>query len=67
MILDDKQQPSPAWIESLRRRYPTERTVDDTLTAKMRRRTGPGHSPQPMDGVIARLTLFLSKRLPGTF
>jgi aminoglycoside phosphotransferase (APT) family kinase protein len=67
MILDDKQQPSPAWIESLRRRYPTERTVDETLTAKMRRRAGPGHSPQPMDGVIARLTLFLSKRLSGTF
>jgi aminoglycoside phosphotransferase (APT) family kinase protein len=67
MILDEKQHPSAAWIESLRRRYPTERTVDQTLTAKMRGRSGPPHRPQPIDGIISRLTLFLEKRLPGTF
>jgi aminoglycoside phosphotransferase (APT) family kinase protein len=67
MILDKKQHPSLAWIESLRRRYPTERTVDDTLTVKMRGRAGPRHSPQPIDAVILRLTRFLAKRLPGTF
>jgi aminoglycoside phosphotransferase (APT) family kinase protein len=67
MILDEKQHPSPAWIESLRRRYPTERTVDETLTAKMRSRSGPRHRPQSIDGVIARLNRFLGRRLSGTF
>jgi aminoglycoside phosphotransferase (APT) family kinase protein len=67
MILDEKQRPSPARIESLRRRYPTERTVDETLTVKMRGRAGPRHSPQPIDAVISRLTRFLAKRLPGRF
>lgn len=64
-IVDEKQNPSPEWIEALRRRYPTERTVDETLTAKMRRRSGPRHTPQTFDEVVARLTRFLAKRLPG--
>ena len=67
MIVDDKQHPSPAWIESLRRRYPTERTVDEALTAKMRSRAGPPHRPQSIDGVIERLNRFLERRLSGTF
>ena len=67
MILDEKQNPSPAWIESLRRRYPTERTVDQTLTAKMRRRAGPRHDSQSIAEIVERLTGFLKKRLPGEF
>ncbi len=67
MILDEKQHPSPDWIESLRRRYPTERTVDETLTAKMRCRAGPRHRPQSIDSVLARLNRFLGRRLSGTF
>jgi aminoglycoside phosphotransferase (APT) family kinase protein len=67
MILDEKQNPSPAWIESLRRRYPTERTVDQTLTTKMRRRAGPRHGSQSIANIIERLTGFLRKRLPGEF
>src|ERR1700761_9101463 len=67
MILDEKQNPSPERIESLRRRYPTERTVDETLTAKMRGRAGPPHRPQPIEAIAARLTSFLEKRLAGRF
>jgi aminoglycoside phosphotransferase (APT) family kinase protein len=67
MILDEKQNPSPVWIESLRRRYPTERTVDQTLTTKMRRRAGPRHGSQSIANIIERLTGFLRKRLPGEF
>jgi aminoglycoside phosphotransferase (APT) family kinase protein len=67
MILDEKQNPSPVWIESLRRRYPTERTVDQVLTAKMRRRAGPRHSSQSIGDIIERLTGFLRKRLPAEF
>jgi aminoglycoside phosphotransferase (APT) family kinase protein len=67
MILDEKQRPSAARIESLRRRYPTERTVDETLTAKMRGRAGPPHRPQAIEGLVSRLRSFLEKRLPGPF
>lgn len=67
MILDEKQNPSPLWIESLRRRYPTERTVDQTLSAKMRSRAGPRHSSQSIANIIERLTGFLRRRLPGKF
>jgi aminoglycoside phosphotransferase (APT) family kinase protein len=66
-ISDEKQNPSAAWIEELRRRYPTERTVDETLTAKMRQRSGPRHTSQSVERVVERLTKFLARRLPGAF
>src|SRR6266403_3282024 len=46
---------------------PTERTVDETLTAKMRCRAGPRHRPPSIDSVLARLNRFLGRRLSGTF
>lgn len=67
MTVIDKQNPSSEWIEDLRRRYPTERAVDETLTVKMRNRAGPRHTPQSFDSVVERLTKFLRKRLPGDF
>lgn len=66
-ILDEKSKPSDAWIAELRRRYPTERTVDETLTAKLRNRGGPPHRPQTVASVVDRLTRFLEKRVPGKF
>lgn len=66
-IVDAKQNPSAAWIEALRRRFPTERTVDETLTAKLRRRAGPPHRSQTAASVIGRLTTFLRKRIAGSF
>jgi aminoglycoside phosphotransferase (APT) family kinase protein len=67
VVHDEKQNPSDEWIESLRRRFPTERTVDETLTGKMRRRSGPRHRPQTVEGVVERLTRFLARRLPAEF
>ncbi|HLY55846.1 MAG TPA: phosphotransferase family protein [Stellaceae bacterium] len=66
-ILDAKQTPSEAWIADLRRRFPTEWAIDETLTGKMRRRAGPPHRAQTPEQVIERLTGFLSKRVPGEF
>jgi aminoglycoside phosphotransferase (APT) family kinase protein len=66
-IADHKQNPSADWIESLRLRFPTERTVDETLTGKMRQRSGPRHQPQSLDSVHEKLTAFLRKRLDGEF
>jgi aminoglycoside phosphotransferase (APT) family kinase protein len=66
-IVDNKQNPSVEWIESLRRKFPTERTVDETLTGKMRQRSGPRHQPQSVDNVRKKLSAFLEKRLDGGF
>ena len=64
---DPKQAPSDAWIDALRRRFPTERTVDETLTRKLRRRAGPAHRSQSVAAVIDRLTAFIRKRVAGAF
>ncbi len=66
-IVDHKQNPSREWIETLRRRFPTERTVDETLTGKMRRRSGPRYQPPSIESVRERLSAFLQKRLVGEF
>jgi aminoglycoside phosphotransferase (APT) family kinase protein len=66
-ILDEKQNPSAEWIDALRRRYPTERTVDSSLTAKLQQRAGPRHNPQSLASVVERLKNFLAKRLHGPF
>jgi len=44
----------------------TERTVDETLTAKMRNRAGPRHRPQSIDSVIASEAI-PRKAIIGTF
>jgi aminoglycoside phosphotransferase (APT) family kinase protein len=67
MRYDAKQSPTPGWIESLRERFPTERTVDSALTRKLRLRAGPPHRPQSQQSVAERLTKFLSKRLAEPF
>jgi len=67
VVPDVKQNPSDEWIESLRERFPTERTVDETLTRKMKHRSGPRHRPQTVASVTERLTRFLARRLPGEF
>jgi len=63
----NKHIPSPEWIASLRERFPTHASVDETLTRKLERRAGPPHRPQPIDDVVARLKTFLSKRIEGPF
>jgi aminoglycoside phosphotransferase (APT) family kinase protein len=65
LAADEKQQPTAQFIESLRRRYPTERLVDETLTAKMRRRGAGRHQPQSVEQVTTRLRAFLVKRIRG--
>lgn len=64
---DEKQHPTPELIESLRRRYPTERLIDETLTAKMRARGARRHQPQPIEQVTGRLRAFLARRIRGEF
>ena len=48
----DKNNPSPEWIEELRRRFPCEKEIDRILTNKMRRRSGPGFSPIALETLV---------------
>jgi aminoglycoside phosphotransferase (APT) family kinase protein len=66
-VHDLKQNPNESWIEDLRRRFPTERLIDQTLLAKMRARGGPKHSPQTLQSVHERLQRFLARRITGLF
>lgn len=63
----DRDAPSAALIERLRRSYPTEREVDQNLTRKLQRRATPaftGASFEAMSGYIAAL---LNAQIEGPF
>jgi len=53
------------WLESLRARYPTERTIDEALTRRLRKREGARYSPLSPDAVRERLAAFLADRIKG--
>ncbi len=60
--MDEKQNPSPAWIAEVRRRFPTERTIDEALTAKLRNRAGPPYAPSSIAEIEAMLRAFFAER-----
>lgn len=64
---DEKDAPTEAMIAELRRRFPTEPSVDAILTAKMRARPGTPYVQLPLAAIEARLRDFLARRLPGSF
>ena len=63
----DKARPTPAWIETVRRAYPTEREWDAILTAKLKRRAGPGYSPLTVEAIVAGLEALLRAEIGGDF
>lgn len=62
---DAKQMPSERFIESLRARFPTEPAIDETLTRKLRNRSGPAYRPRPLQEIEERLQAFVSRRIRG--
>jgi aminoglycoside phosphotransferase (APT) family kinase protein len=62
-----QNKPTPEWIEQLRRKYPTERYVDQALSRKLNHRAGPPRTAQSFEQLEKRLHLFLSRRLDGDF
>jgi hypothetical protein len=48
-----RQQPSDAFIEAVRGRFPTEREVDVVLTRKMRRRNGPPFQAVALETLVS--------------
>ena len=67
MKLIDKNNPSPAWIASLRQRYPCEREIDRVLTRKLERRAGPPYVPLSLATLSAGLESLLRNELRGDF
>ncbi|MGB8416918.1 phosphotransferase family protein [Paraburkholderia sp.] len=65
--LDVRDNPSDAFIEELRRRFPTERETDQLLTRKMRRRSGPAYSHVTLQVFLDRLHAMLSDVIEGGF
>ncbi|CAN5770304.1 phosphotransferase family protein [soil metagenome] len=64
---DLRDQPTEAFIEDLRRRFPTERETDELLTRKMRRRAGPPYRQVTLTELVQWLHDMLSATLTGEF
>lgn len=62
---DPKQAPDEEWITQLRARFPTERTIDEALTRKLRDRSGPPYSPTSLSEMEQCLHRFVADRMPG--
>lgn len=63
----DRNRPSAEWIESLRRRYPTEREIDRILTRRLKQRGGAGYSPLPLDRLVEGVRALIAARHGGPF
>lgn len=63
----DKQIPHPAWIDSLRRRFPCEAEIDRVLTRKMTRRAGPAYSAVSLDDLCKGVDALLRSHVEGPF
>ena len=63
-MLDD---PPAAFIDEMRRRYPTERETDELLTRKLERRGGPAYVPVTLEELSDGLQRMLSEELDGAF
>ncbi|MFD2578024.1 hypothetical protein ACFSTD_04050 [Novosphingobium colocasiae] len=61
---DPKSTPSEAWIARLQARFPTERTVDEALTRKLRNRADPPYRPSTLAEVAGQLRAFFAVHAP---
>jgi aminoglycoside phosphotransferase (APT) family kinase protein len=64
---DSRDAPTAAFIESMRRRYPTERETDELLVRKMERRSGPPYKRTTLDELSGYLHAMLSEKIEGPF
>lgn len=64
---DPRNQPSAAFIEGLRLRFPIEPEMDRVLTRKMLGRAGPGYSPLSLPTIVEGLQRLIASNVGGTF
>ena len=63
----DKDQPSPAWIAQLRKRFRIEGPIDALLTRKLERRAGPPYTPVTLAQLTAGVTSLLRQEIGSDF
>jgi aminoglycoside phosphotransferase (APT) family kinase protein len=63
----DRDRPTAAFIDEMRRRFPTERETDALLVRKLQRRAGPPYRRIAKDELSACLRAMFADTLPGTF
>jgi aminoglycoside phosphotransferase (APT) family kinase protein len=64
---DWKQNPSAEWIDELRRKYPTDATIDSILTRKLQRRGIGPYKPINMKDLQRSLQNFIEHRIDCRF
>jgi aminoglycoside phosphotransferase (APT) family kinase protein len=62
-----RDDPSPEFIESMRRQYPTEREVDALLVRKLKRRSGPEYHRPSLDELSVRVRCMLDDLAIGEY
>ena len=67
ITMDIRDQPTEAFIEALRQRFPTERETDELLTRKMQRRAGPAYQQVSLDEMVGWLNAMLAENVQGPF
>ncbi len=67
MSIVDKNRPSDAWIESIRKRLPCESEIDRVLTRKLRRRSGPPYTPVTLNSLVEGTQKLLQSQLREPF
>lgn len=67
MLIVDKNNPSPEWIESVRKRFPIEKEMDRVFTRKLQRRAGPGYAPVSLETLCNGLKSLLLTELTDPF
>jgi len=65
--IDTRAVPNADLIESIRQRFPVEREIDRVLTAKMRRRAGPGYSGIPLERITEGTRALLASQIGDDF
>lgn len=63
----DKNNPTPDWIASMRKRFPCETEIDRILTRKLERRAGPPYEPLSLDTLCAGVESLLRTELDDEF
>ena len=63
----DKDRPAPEWISEMRRKFTTERAIDEAMTRKLERRSGPAYTPLTLDAIVDGLRNLIASHTDEKF
>jgi len=65
--MDLRDQPTEAFIDGIRERFPTDQETDQLLTRKMHKRAGPPYRQVSLDEMLVWLNAMLAECIEGAF